>query len=134
MHIINLMLKRFFDICVSLFFIMFFTIVPVFIIVPVMIKFTSKGPVIFKQTRIGKNGKAFTMYKFRTMITEQYDANGNEIMSENRITKIGKLLRKTSLDELPQLFTNTFIFDLPLLITYLFFLICLRLRKYTVQL
>ncbi len=43
------------------------------------------------------------MYKFRTMNVEQYDENGNEIMSENRITKIGKILRKTSLDELPQL-------------------------------
>jgi lipopolysaccharide/colanic/teichoic acid biosynthesis glycosyltransferase len=44
------------------------------------------------------------MYKFRTMIVEQYDENGDEIMSEDRITKIGKILRKTSLDELPQLF------------------------------
>lgn len=100
----NLFLKRAFDIVVSALAIVFLVIIPVFIIVPILIKLTSKGPVIFKQTRIGKNGKPFVMYKFRTMITEQYDSNGNEIMSENRITKIGKILRKTSLDELPQLF------------------------------
>ena len=100
----NLFLKRAFDIIVSLVALIIFTVIPVMIVVPIMIKLTSKGPVIFKQTRIGKGGKPFTMYKFRTMITEQYDKNGQEIMSENRITKIGKLLRKTSLDELPQLF------------------------------
>ena len=104
MRIFNLFLKRTFDIVVSLLAIICLTVIPVLIIIPIMIKLTSKGPVIFKQTRIGKNGKAFVMYKFRTMITERYDENGVEIMSENRITKIGKILRKTSLDELPQLF------------------------------
>lgn len=104
MRLFNLFLKRTFDIVVSLFFILLFTIIPALIIVPIMIKVTSKGPAIFKQTRIGKDQKPFTMYKFRTMIVEQYDKDGNEIMSEDRITKIGKLLRKTSLDELPQLF------------------------------
>ena len=100
----NLALKRTFDIVVSLFCIIFLTVIPVLIIVPIAIKLASDGPALFKQTRVGKNGKIFTMYKFRTMIVNQYDENGNEIMSENRITKIGKILRKTSLDELPQLF------------------------------
>lgn len=104
MRKVNLFLKRAFDILVSVVAVLIFTVIPVFIVVPIVIKLTSKGPAIFKQTRIGKNGKPFVMYKFRTMITEQYDENSVEIMSEDRITKIGKLLRKTSLDELPQLF------------------------------
>ena len=104
MRALNLFLKRTFDILISLIFILFFTVIPVLIIVPIAIRLTSKGPALFKQVRIGKDQKPFVMYKFRTMILERYDENGNEIMSENRITKIGKLLRKTSLDELPQLF------------------------------
>lgn len=104
MRTFNLFLKRTFDICVSAVFIILLTVIPVLIIVPLTIKLTSKGPAVFTQTRIGKDKKPFVMYKFRTMITEQYDKDGNEIMSEDRITKIGKLLRKTSLDELPQLF------------------------------
>ena len=101
---LNLFLKRTFDIAVSVVVLLLMTVIPVLIVVPIAIKVASKGPVIFKQTRIGKNGKPFVMYKFRTMITEQYDKNGKEIMSEDRITGIGKILRKTSLDELPQLF------------------------------
>ena len=104
MRALNLFLKRSFDIVVSLVAILIFTIIPVLIVVPIVIRLTSKGPALFKQTRIGKDQKPFVMYKFRTMILEQYDENGVEIMSEHRITKIGKLLRKTSLDELPQLF------------------------------
>ncbi len=100
----NLFLKRTFDIVVSVVALFMLMIIPVMIVVPLVIKLTSKGPAIFTQTRIGKDGKPFVMYKFRTMITEQYDKNGEEIMSEDRITKIGKILRKTSLDELPQLF------------------------------
>lgn len=104
MRKLNLFFKRTFDIVVSVVALLMFTIVPVMIVVPIVIKLTSKGPAIFTQTRIGKNGKPFVMYKFRTMITERYDKKGTEIMSEDRITKIGKILRKTSLDELPQLF------------------------------
>ncbi len=104
----NLFLKRTFDIFVSLIFIIVLTVIPVFIVVPLAIKLSSKGPAMFNQTRVGKDGKPFVMYKFRTMITEQYDENGEEIMSEDRITKIGKILRKTSLDELPQLFNVLF--------------------------
>lgn len=104
MLLLNLFLKRAFDITVSLLAIVFFTVFPVFIAIPILLKLTSKGPVLFKQIRIGKDKRPFMMYKFRTMIVEQYDADGNEIMSENRITKTGRFLRKTSLDELPQLF------------------------------
>ena len=104
MRKINLFLKRAFDITVSLVAIIFFTVIPVLIVVPILIKLTSKGPVFFNQVRIGKDNKPFVMYKFRTMIVEQYSDAGTEIMSENRITKIGKILRKTSIDELPQLF------------------------------
>ena len=71
MRIFNLFLKRTFDIFVSITFLLLMTIIPVLIIIPIVIKFTSKGPAIFKQQRIGKNGKPFVMYKFRTMITEQ---------------------------------------------------------------
>lgn len=104
MHTFNLFLKRTFDIIVSSVFIILFTVIPVLIVVPIVIRLTSKGPAIFKQERVGKDQKTFMMYKFRTMIVEQYDADGNEIMSEDRITKVGRILRKTSLDELPQLF------------------------------
>lgn len=104
MRTLNLFLKRTFDIVVSLICIVMFTVIPVFIVVPIVIRLTSSGPALFKQVRIGKDQKPFTMYKFRTMMLEQYDKDGNEIMSEDRITKVGRLLRKTSLDELPQLF------------------------------
>lgn len=104
MRALNLFLKRAFDIVVSLSAILILTVIPVMIVVPIAIRLSSKGPALFKQVRIGKDQKPFVMYKFRTMILEQYDADGNEIMSEDRITKIGKILRKTSLDELPQLF------------------------------
>ena len=104
MRVLNLFLKRAFDIVVSLIAIIILTVIPVLIVVPIVIRLTSNGPALFKQVRIGKDQKPFTMYKFRTMILEQYDENGEEIMSEARITKIGRLLRKASLDELPQLF------------------------------
>lgn len=100
----NFLLKRVFDIIVSLVFIILLTVIPVLIVVPIVIRLTSEGPALFKQIRAGKNGELFTIYKFRTMIVNQYDENGVEIMSEDRITKVGKFLRKTSLDELPQLF------------------------------
>ena len=104
----NLFLKRTFDNIVSLILIVMLTVIPVMIVVPIVIKLTSKGPVMYNATRIGKGQKPFKMFKFRTMITERYDADGNEIMSEDRITKIGRILRKTSLDELPQLFNILF--------------------------
>lgn len=69
-----------------------------------LIKWDSKGPAIFKQRRLGKGQHEFTVYKFRTMCDHAYE-NGGVVFSEHdtRITKVGKILRKTSLDELPQM-------------------------------
>lgn len=108
--------KRMFDISMSLLSIIL--LAPIFLIISIMIKLDSKGKVIYKHKRIGKNGKYIYLYKFRTMYT-----NSKEILEEllknpeikkeweenfklendPRITKVGKFLRRTSLDELPQL-------------------------------
>ena len=88
-----------------------------------LVKIKLGGPVIFKQRRPGLNAKIFTMYKFRTM-TSKKDDNGTLLPDELRLTKFGKVLRSTSLDELPELF-NIFKGDMsiigprPLLIEYL---------------
>lgn len=74
---------------------------PIFIIVSIAIKLETKGPVIFKQIRSGKHNKVFTLYKFRSMTANNDFYNTKE---EDQITKVGKFIRKTSLDELPQLF------------------------------
>lgn len=92
-------------------------LIPLFLVVAFLIKFEdSKGPVFFSQTRIGKNEKPFKMYKFRSMVTDAEKRLGdllgqNEVqgamfkMKEDpRVTKVGKFIRKTSIDELPQLF------------------------------
>ncbi len=74
------------------------------IIIAIVIKCDSKGPALFKQKRIGKNKKPFTVLKFRTMCDHAYEKGGvASSESDNRITKVGKFLRKTSIDELPQL-------------------------------
>ena len=101
---IHLALKRIGDFILSLLIIILFFIIPVFELIFLAIKLSSKGPVIFKQKRVGKDKKLFMMYKFRTMIVEQFDKDGNEIMSEDRITPVGRFLRKLSMDEFPQLF------------------------------
>lgn len=103
----QIILKRIFDIVVS--FIGLLVLGIPLIIIALIIKITSEGPVFYRQTRVGKNNKDFKIFKFRTMVVDA-DKKGMLITvgEDKRITKIGKFLRKTKLDELPQLI-NVFI-------------------------
>lgn len=105
---IYLPFKRFFDIFLSFLFIVVFCWL--YLIIAIIIKCSSKGPVFFKQKRIGKNKKTFYILKFRTMRIDAPKDVATHLLEnpETYITKIGKFLRKTSLDELPQIF-NIFI-------------------------
>ena len=108
------LIKRIFDFILVLIWIgiMF----PLFLIISIMIKCDTKGPVFFKQRRIGLNGKPLYIYKFRTMVTNAEELIASftpeqkkeweesyKLKDDPRITRVGKILRKTSLDELPQL-------------------------------
>lgn len=96
-------MKRIFDILVSGIFLIILS--PLILIISIIIKLTSKGNVFFKQKRIGRLNKEFYIYKFRTMRTDTPDVATHLLKNpEKYITPIGKFLRKTSLDELPQLF------------------------------
>lgn len=99
----NKVIKRFFDVIFSLFGLIIIS--PILLILAIIIKLTSKGPVIFKQERLGVNGKVFKMYKFRSMVMNAEHMGTGLFNYENdpRVTAIGKIMRKTSLDELPQL-------------------------------
>ena len=105
MRKINLIIKRVVDFFGSL--IGMILISPLLMVIALSIKFTSKGPVFFVRERLGKDGKLFNMFKFRTMVDDaEHIGDGMFIKSERdeRITSIGGILRATSLDELPQLF------------------------------
>lgn len=115
-------IKRSLDLITALFLVIILS--PVMLIAAILIAVNRDGPILFKQERPGKDGKIFTVYKFRTMSTMLRDKNGNELSDFDRMTKIGKILRKTSVDELPQLFNiikgeMSFIGPRPLLKEYL---------------
>jgi len=115
-------IKRSLDLITALFLVIILS--PVMLIAAILIAVNRDGPILFKQERPGKDGKIFTVYKFRTMSTMLRDKNGNELSDFDRMTKIGKILRKTSIDELPQLFNiikgeMSFIGPRPLLKEYL---------------
>lgn len=105
---IYLPFKRFFDILLSFLTIVVFS--PLYIVLAILVKATSKGPIFFKQERIGKNKKHFKILKFRTMrIDTPKDVPTHQLENPKQyITGIGRFLRKTSLDEIPQAF-NIFI-------------------------
>lgn len=99
----NYILKRIFDICAAG--IAMLVLSPLFVVIAVAIKLDSKGPVIFSQGRRTKNGKIFQMYKFRSMVVNAEKLGTGLFNYENdpRVTKVGRFLRNSSLDELPQL-------------------------------
>jgi lipopolysaccharide/colanic/teichoic acid biosynthesis glycosyltransferase len=97
------MLKRGFDVVASG--IGLIVLSPVFVMIATIVRLNSRGPVLYKAWRIGRNGKEFRLYKFRSMVADA-DRQGPGITSaqDDRITSVGRFLRRTKLDELPQLF------------------------------
>ncbi len=114
-------IKRIFDICCALAALLVFGWL--YIIVAILVRIKLGSPILFRQERPGLNGKIFTLYKFRTM-TDKKDENGELLPDDIRLTKFGKLLRKLSLDELPEAFNILFgdmsvVGPRPLLVKYL---------------
>jgi len=114
-------LKRMLDIIISI--LLIIVLSPVMLVVAIFVRLKLGSSVLFKQLRPGLNGKIFTMYKFRTM-TDKRDENGEPLPNHIRLTKFGRVLRSTSLDELPELFNilkgdMSLIGPRPLLIEYL---------------
>ncbi|GCD11364.1 sugar transferase [Clostridium tagluense] len=115
---LHFIMKRLMDIILSTIGIIILS--PLYLALIIAIKLDSKGPALFKQIRVGKDGKDFTIYKFRTMIVQaeskrELNIDPNDLenfvfqsKSDNRITKLGKFLRRSSLDEIPQLFNVLF--------------------------
>ena len=113
--------KRILDLILSL--IAFIILLPIMMVIYILVRIKLGKPAIFKQKRPGKDEKIFTLYKFRTM-TDEKDENGNLLPDEKRLTKFGKFLRSTSLDELPELINiikgeMSIVGPRPLLVEYL---------------
>lgn len=108
---LNLFIKRVFDFCSSA--VAIVLLLPLWVIVAIAIKIDSKGPVLFKQGRRTKDGRVFKMWKYRSMVVNAENIGSGLFSYDNdpRITKVGAFLRKTSIDELPQLF-NVLIGDI----------------------
>ncbi len=92
--------KRFFDIFVASF--LMVVLSPILLVVAILVRINLGGPILFKQQRPGKDGLPFTLCKFRTMV-DLYDKDGKPLSDSERLVPFGRLLRKTSLDELPEL-------------------------------
>ena len=103
---VNAMLKRTMDIIISL--IMIIVTLPIMVLAFIGVKLSSKGPAIFKQKRVGRYGEEFTMYKFRSMRVNEMSDSAWTTNEDKRKTKFGTFLRKTGIDELPQLFNVLF--------------------------
>ena len=118
----RLAIKRFFDFWISLISLIFIS--PILLVVTIWLHFANKGAgAFFLQERPGKNAKIFKVIKFKTM-TDERDASGNLLPDEKRLTKVGRFVRSTSIDELPQLINvlkgdMALIGPRPLLIEYL---------------
>lgn len=98
----TLIIKRMFDVWMSVFLLVF--LMPVILVMAVLIKLDSKGPVIFKQTRVTAGNKDFTIYKFRSMVNDAPKLGASvTVASDMRITKVGQFMRKYRIDEIPQL-------------------------------
>lgn len=99
----NQLLKRMFDLVTAIILLVMFS--PLMLLIAIAIKITSPGEVIFKQERLGRHGRVFYLLKFRSMVKNAVNLGSGMLLEENdpRITPVGKFLRKTSLDELPQL-------------------------------
>ena len=97
-------IKHFLDVIIAI--VLLFLFSPIFIVIAILIKLESRGPIIFKQERLGYKGKVFKIYKFRSMVqgAEKQGTGVYSFKGDSRITKVGRFIRATSIDELPQLF------------------------------
>lgn len=132
----KLFFKRFFDFWISL--IVLVCLSPILLVITIWLHFANKGAgAFFLQERPGKNGKIFKVIKYKTM-TDERDSNGNLLPDEDRLTKVGKFVRSTSIDELPQ-FINVLKGDMsligprPLLVQYLPLYSLEQARRHTVR-
>lgn len=115
------MIKRFFEFLIAL--VILIILSPLLAALAIMVRVIIGSPVLFKQQRPGLQGKPFTIYKFRTM-TDEWDEKGNWLPDGERLTRLGRFLRKNSMDELPELFNvikgdMSIVGPRPLLIQYL---------------